>query len=112
MGKCFHCGAEYSGTRCDNCNSDAVDDPNARPDLKWTEAYVGPPQWRERIRRALEDAGVPTAIPEDLPGWSSAYFGPAAEACVLVRHPDTERAVQVLEALRSTLPEAFPEGKV
>ena len=112
MPTCPICGATYSSARCDNCDIDAVDDPNDRPDPAWLEVYVGPPQWLALVRQSLEGAGIPTSVPGEHSALSIAYLGPAAAAQVLVRAPDVERASAVLEELRSSVPEAFPEGTV
>lgn len=110
MPKCSYCGAEFAGARCDNCDTEAADDPTARPDPKWVEIYAGPPQWKELVRKALEAEGVHAAADEEITDWSRAYLGPSPSASVFVRTPDVERASEVLERMKREVPDAFPEG--
>lgn len=110
MAMCPHCGAEFAGDRCENCDTDAPDDPLARPDPMWVEVYAGPPQWKALVRKTLEDAGVRAVVQEETTDWAQAYLGSNPSASVFVRTPDVERASEVMERLRREAPDAFPEG--
>jgi len=116
MGTCPQCGddnAEGIG-RCVNCDAQLVSHAPPGPDPDpWVEIYAGPPRWRPMVEKALDEAGIKIARPEEreMPG-VTAYWGPDMTASVFVRDSDSEQASGVLEKVKQKIPEAFPEGEL